>query len=130
LYRTIPIRARFTDEEKAYWIDQCQNANSLINCAIYYTKQNHYQWREKQPNANSPQMGKRGNQNFMPIPTGRLIERLKQLAGEYGIVLTLTEEAYTSRASFLDGDSLPKHGEKPGSWTPSGTRVKGVEMST
>lgn len=51
MYRTIPIRAKFTEEEKAYWIDQCQNANSLINCAIYYTIQNHYQWREKQPNA-------------------------------------------------------------------------------
>ena len=60
----------------------------------------------------------------MPIPTGRLIKRLKQLAGEYGIVLTLTEEAHTSQASFLDGDSLPKHGEKPVGWTPSGTRVK------
>ncbi|MFP5274951.1 RNA-guided endonuclease InsQ/TnpB family protein [Coleofasciculus sp.] len=72
----------------------------------------------------SPQMGKRGNQNFMPIPTGRLIERLKQLCEEYGIILTLTEEAYTSQASFLDGDSLPKHGEKPVGWTPSGTRVK------
>ena len=79
-------------------------------------------WNEGQKN--SPQMGKRGNQNFMPIPTGRLIERLKQLAGEYGIVLTLTEEAYTSQASFLDGDLLPKYGEKPEGWTPSGTRVK------
>jgi IS605 OrfB family transposase len=73
---------------------------------------------------NSPQMGKRGNQNFMPIPTGRLIERLKQLCAEYGIVLTLTEEAYTSQASFLDGDSLPKHGEKPARWKPSGKRVR------
>jgi len=73
---------------------------------------------------NGSQIGKRGNQNFMPIPTGRLIERLKQLCTEYGIVLTLTEEAYTSQASFLDGDSLPKHGEKPQRWTPSGKRVK------
>jgi IS605 OrfB family transposase len=79
-------------------------------------------WNEGQKNGS--QMGKRGNQNFMPIPTGRLIERLKQLCTEYGIVLTLTEEAYTSQASFLDGDLLPKHGEKPVSWTPSGTRVK------
>lgn len=69
-------------------------------------------------------MGKRGNQNFMPIPTAKLIERLKQLCTEYGIVLTLTEEAYTSQGSFLDGDSLPKHGEKPKGWTPSGQRVK------
>lgn len=79
-------------------------------------------WNEGQKNGS--QIGKRGNQNFMPIPTGRLIERLKQLCTEYGIVLTLTEEAYTSQASFLDGDSLPKHGEKPQRWTPSGKRVK------
>ena len=69
-------------------------------------------------------MGKRGNQNFVVIPTGRLIERLKQLCPEYGIKLTITEEAYTSKASFLDGDSLPKHGEKPVSWKASGSRVK------
>ncbi|MFH7028629.1 MAG: hypothetical protein ACHBN1_25350 [Heteroscytonema crispum UTEX LB 1556] len=69
-------------------------------------------------------MGKRGNQNFVVIPTGRLIERLKQLCPEYGIVLTITEEANTSKASFLDGDSLPKHGEKPKGWKASGQRVK------
>ncbi|MEW6497818.1 MAG: transposase [Cyanobacteriota bacterium] len=79
-------------------------------------------WNQGQKSGS--QMGKRGNQNFMPIPTGRLIERLKQLCPEYGIVLTVTEEAYTSKASFLDGDSLPKHGEKPKGWTPSGKRVK------
>ncbi|EGJ29123.1 putative DNA-binding domain transposase [Moorena producens 3L] len=65
-----------------------------------------------------------GNQNFVVIPTKRLIERLKQLACEYGIKLTITEEAYTSKASYLDDDSLPKHGEKPKGWTPSGKRVK------
>lgn len=69
-------------------------------------------------------MGKRNNQNFVPIPTGRLIERLKQLVPEYGIVLTITEEAYTSKASFLDGDSLPKYGEKPEGWKASGERIE------
>jgi putative transposase len=68
-------------------------------------------------------MGKRNNQNFVPIPTGRLIERLKQLCPEYGIVLTITEEAYTSVGSFLDGDLLPKYGEKPEGYKPSGTRI-------
>jgi putative transposase len=53
-----------------------------------------------------------------------LIERLKQLCSEYGIRLTITEEAYTSKASYLDGDSLHKHGEKPNGWKPSGQRVK------
>ncbi len=69
------------------------------------------------------QMGTRGNQNFVPIPTGRLIERVKQLAHEYGIIVTVTEEANTSIASFLDGDSLPKHGEKPIGWVASGRRI-------
>lgn len=67
-------------------------------------------WNEGQKVNSS--MGCRANQNFVPIPTGRLIERLKHLCSEYGIVLTITEEANTSKASFLDGDSLPKHGEK------------------
>ncbi|WP_424099082.1 RNA-guided endonuclease InsQ/TnpB family protein [Moorena producens] len=79
-------------------------------------------WNEGQKNCSN--MGKRGNQNFVVIPTKRLIERLKQLCPEYGIKLTITEEAYTSKASFLDDDSLPKHGEKPKGWTPSGKRVK------
>ena len=79
-------------------------------------------WNEGQKS--SSDMGKRNNQNFIPIPTKRLIERLKQLCLEYGIVLTITEEANTSKASFLDGDSLPKHGEKPVGWKASGERVK------
>jgi putative transposase len=69
-------------------------------------------------------MGKRNNQNFVIIPTSRLIERLKQLCPEYGITLTITEEAYTSKASFLDCDSLPKHGEKPEGWKASGNRIE------
>ena len=72
----------------------------------------------------SSDMGKVNNQNFVPIPTGRLIARLKQLASEYGIVATLTEEAYTSKASFLDGDSLHNFGEKPKGWKPSGRRIE------
>jgi IS605 OrfB family transposase len=77
-------------------------------------------WNEGQKNSSN--MGKRGNQNFVPIPTGRLIQRVKQLAQEYGIVVTLTEEANTSIASFPDGDTLPKHGEKPVGWRASGKR--------
>jgi IS605 OrfB family transposase len=79
-------------------------------------------WNEGQKNGS--RMGKRNNQNFVVIPTSRLIERLKQLCPEYGIVLTITEEANTSKASFLDGDSLPKHGEKPEGWRASGKRIE------
>ncbi len=69
-------------------------------------------------------MSKRNNQNFVVIPTGRLIGRLKQLCPEYGIVLTITEESYTSQSSFLDDEFLPKYGEKPKNWKASGVRVK------
>ncbi len=79
-------------------------------------------WNEGQKNSSN--MGKRGNQNFVVIPTKRLIERLKQLCPEYGIKLTITEESYTSKASFLDDDPLPKHGEKPQGWKASGKRVR------
>ncbi len=41
----------------------------------------------------------------------------------HGIRFEVTEEAYTSKASFLDGDSLPKYGEKPEGWKASGRRV-------
>lgn len=74
---------------------------------------------EQKQNSN---MGKRNNQNFVPIPTTRLIKRIQELGEEYGIVVTLTEEANTSRASSLDNDPLPKHGETPKEQKWSGRR--------
>lgn len=66
----------------------------------------------------------KNNQSFVQIPTARLKERISQLCKQYGIRFVETEEANTSAASFLDGDSLPKHGEKPEGWKASGKRVK------
>ncbi|WP_293065931.1 MULTISPECIES: transposase [unclassified Moorena] len=74
-------------------------------------------WNERQKD--SINIGRRGNQNFVVIPTKRLINRLEQLCSEYGVKLTITEESYTSKASFLDDDPLPTHGEKPSGWKPS-----------
>jgi putative transposase len=34
-----------------------------------------------------------------------------------------TEESYTSQSSFVDGDNIPKFGEKPEGWKASGKRV-------
>ena len=73
---------------------------------------------------NGANMGRVQNQQFVQIPTGKLKERIRQLCEEYGIRFVETEEAYTSKASFLDGDSLPRHGEKPSQWKPSGKRVE------
>jgi putative transposase len=53
------------------------------------------------------EMGKRNNQNFVQIPHARFIELLTYKAELVGIAVILTEESYTSRASFLDRDEIP-----------------------
>lgn len=69
-------------------------------------------------------LGKVNNQKFVQMPLGKLKKRLKELCDLHGIRFAETEEAYTSKASFLDGDSLPKYGEKPSGWKASGKRIK------
>jgi transposase, IS605 OrfB family, central region len=69
-------------------------------------------------------LGNLNNQKFVQMPLGKLKSRVKQLCDLHGIRFVETEEAYTSKASFLDGDSLPKYGEKPIGWKASGNRIK------
>jgi putative transposase len=79
-------------------------------------------WNEGfKSNAN---MGRLNNQKFVQMPLGKLKDRLKQLCELHGINFQETEEAYTSKASYLDGDSLPRFGEKPDGWKASGRRVR------
>ena len=71
------------------------------------------------------EMGKRNNQNFVQIPHARFIAMLSYKAELVGIRVVVTEESYTSKASFLDRDPLPVG--KNGGGTKhafSGTRVK------
>jgi IS605 OrfB family transposase len=63
-------------------------------------------------------------QAFVQIPTAKLKKRIEQLCEYHGIKFVETEESYTSKASFLDGDFLPTYGEKPETWKPTGKRVK------
>jgi IS605 OrfB family transposase len=72
----------------------------------------------------STYMGRKNNQKFVQIPTAKLKERINQLCELYGIEFIETEESYTSQASFLDDDFLPKIGEKPESWNASDRRIK------
>lgn len=53
------------------------------------------------------EMGKRNNQAFVQIPHARFIELLTYKAEMVGIRVLLTEESYTSKASFLDRDEMP-----------------------
>ncbi len=69
-------------------------------------------------------MGRINNQKFVQMPLGKLKARLKQLCNLHEIEFTQTEEAYTSKSSYLDGDSLPKFGEKPNGWKASGKRTR------
>ncbi|MEG4319661.1 MULTISPECIES: transposase [unclassified Microcoleus] len=69
-------------------------------------------------------LGRLNNQKFVQMPLGKLKDRLKHLCELHGIRFEETEEAYTSKASYLDGESLPKFGEKPDGWKASGKRVR------
>lgn len=69
-------------------------------------------------------MGRLNNQKFVQMPLGKLKDRLKQLCDLHGIRFQEAEESYTSKASFLDGDSLPVYGQKPEGWKASGKRVE------
>jgi putative transposase len=54
-------------------------------------------------------IGKRNNQNFVNISHARFIDMLTYKAKLVGIAVIITEESYTSKASFLDLDKIPKY---------------------
>lgn len=95
--------------------------NTLINCQIgtLVIGQNQ-QWKQQ------VNLGKKNNQNFVSIPHARFIEMLTYKAELVGIKVILTEESYTSKASFLDGDPIPVYQEGKKEQKPvfKGKRVK------
>jgi putative transposase len=71
------------------------------------------------------EMGTRNNQNFVQIPHARFIDMLTYKAELVGIQVITIEESYTSKASFLDLDPLPKNGRKHAQAPKfSGKRIK------
>ena len=55
---------------------------------------------------------KRNNQNFVSIPFKMLKSMIELKSNEYGITVIRQEEAYTSKASFLDLDFIPVYNEE------------------
>ena len=55
---------------------------------------------------------KKDKQTFINIPYAQFVKYLTYKANERGINVLVTEESYTSKASFLDSDQLPHYGEK------------------
>ncbi len=54
-------------------------------------------------------LGRHTNQNFVSIPHARFITMLIYKATLAGIQVHVVEEGYTSKCSFLDGETLGKH---------------------
>ena len=69
-------------------------------------------------------MGKKNNQSFVLIPHSLLIQMIKYKAERLGIGVQLTEESYTSKASFLHNDNIPVYGEDDSKKLLSGKRIK------
>lgn len=68
-------------------------------------------------------IGKRNNQNFVQIPFEKLIHQLTYKGKLVGIDVIVTEESYTSKASFLDLDTVPTY-KKGIKHTFSGKRIQ------
>ncbi|KZL51005.1 transposase [Nodularia spumigena CENA596] len=70
-------------------------------------------------------IGSRNNQNFVQIPHSSFRFKLKALCERYGIKYVEQEESYTSKASFLDNDTIPVfNADNPKKYEFSGRRVK------
>lgn len=54
-------------------------------------------------------LGDRNNQNFVQLPHARFIQMLAYKAQLAGIKVIYQEEAYTSKCSFLDRETIGKH---------------------
>lgn len=76
-----------------YIIDWCVQNN--IDTIVIGKNKN---WKQKS------EMSKQNNQNFVEIPHGLFIEKIKYKAENKGIKVIETEESYTSCTSFLDDE--------------------------
>jgi IS605 OrfB family transposase len=59
-------------------------------------------------------IGRTNNQKFVNVPHARFIDMLTRKLEAVGITVKVDEESYTSKASFLDWDSIP-------TWKPGNT---------
>jgi putative transposase len=73
---------------------------------------------------NQINLGKKTNQNFVNLSLGQFIDKLRYKLELHGIELSVADESYTSKASFIDDDVLPKNYEPKTTHTFSGKRVK------
>lgn len=92
----------FNNKSSRYIINYCIE-NRIGNIIVGYNK------GQKQ-NIN---IGKSNNQNFVQIPFYKFRNKLKYLCERYGIKYIEQEESYTSKASFLSNDNIPRYKDIP-----------------
>lgn len=78
--------------------------NDIGNIVIGYNKE----WKQ---NIN---IGKRNNQTFTNIPFYKLLNQIKYKAELQGISVVTQEEAYTSKCSWIDNETIQKHQQYQG----------------
>ena len=92
----------FNNKSVRYIINYCIE-NKIGNIVVGYNK------GQKQ----SINIGKSNNQNFAQIPFYKFRGSLKYLCERYDIKYIEQEESYTSKASFLSNDNVPKYEDIP-----------------
>lgn len=90
----------FYDKSASFVIQYCIN-HKIGNLVIGKNQQ----WKQ------GIDIGRKNNQNFCYISHAHFIRKLSEMAARYGIRVIITEESYTSKASFLDGDMIPAYGD-------------------
>lgn len=68
-------------------------------------------------------LGRKNNQSFVQIPHAKFIEILTYKLEQVGITVLLTEESYTSKASYLDWDIIPTYQKGQAKPKFSGRRI-------
>ena len=116
--------AHLTERRNRQMRDAVNKAARLVidHCVKHHIGTIVFGWNQGQKQESN--LGAKNNQKWVQVPTARLKARIQQLCEQHGIQFVETEESYTSKASFVDGDHLPKYGEKPSDWKPAGKRVK------
>jgi len=56
-------------------------------------------------------IGKVNNQNFVYVPFNKFIKQIEYKCKLRGIIVIPTEESYTSKCSFIDGEEMCHHDE-------------------
>jgi putative transposase len=102
----------FLHKVSKYIVDWCVQHN--INTIVIGKNDN---WKQES------KMSKKTNQSFIQIPHAKFIEKLQYKCEDKGLNFILTEESYTSKASFIDSDIMPKYGDKV-DYKFSGKRIK------